>query len=896
MDKNHHESLIEQLAALRKEQYRGQELLSLDSGATASDGALCQELNLLLQEARENRQRQHQTRARLLGDIDLLATALGRIAVGRFDKPVELPDLPEMDTLRIGVEDMSKRLADSLLTLERKVSELRHSESSLRQEREVAEAATRAKSDFLANMSHEIRTPLNAVIGLSDLALLANPNSRQASYLRKIRNAGKMLLGVINDVLDFSKIEAGKLEMESEPFDVREVVDGIADMFSPAVAEKGLELILSVSPDIPHRLLGDGMRLGQVLVNLVSNAVKFTDEGEVSLTVSLGSSSGDEMVLQVAVEDTGIGIAKNKQEALFQSFTQADSSTTRKYGGTGLGLAICQRLVELMGGQLRVESDLGKGSNFSFLATLGRVAEWTKEASEALPGEAVVSRVLVVEDNVTTQRYLLELLASFSLHGEVAANGQEALAELERVASTRPYDLVILDWRMPVMDGLETARRMRSHPELRRIPVIMLTAYGSEEITQTALAAGIRKVLAKPVKQSTLFGAILSCLGYSSMATSQSTLAGLGDSRAARQCRLLRVLLVEDNPINQQVALEILGLADVDVAVANNGEEAFLALESEAFDAILMDVQMPVLDGHAATRAIREGKLQLADSQRTVMLPGGRKSVPIIAMTAHALKGDRERCLAAGMDDYLRKPIDAPRLFETLSRWTSQELDTHEVVSPSLPSPTSVRGISMQEALTRVGGNRKLLRKLLMEFRRDHSEAPEQILALLEAGDSQGAERAAHTIKGMALIFGARELSEAAERLERALSELGAATGEGDLLAELQDELEAVLRGVDELLAEEETVEAMMPQDPETTGVIEELKKLDVYLRTRNSKATSLAPRVVELLLGSDVAPLAERVEERLTKFDFIGAHNALTKLVTTLEAEGEPEIATVEE
>jgi two-component system, sensor histidine kinase and response regulator len=896
MDKKHHESLIEQLAALREEHYRGQELLDLGPEASASTRGLCQELNLLLREARENRQNWRQARARLLGDIDLLATALGRIAVGQFDKPVVIPALPEMDTLRIGIEDMSGRLSRTHQNLEGKVSELRQSEVALRREREVAEPATQAKSDFLANMSHEIRTPLNAVIGLSDLALLANPDSRQASYLRKIRNAGKMLLGVINDVLDFSKIEAGKLELESTPFDVREVVDGIADMFSPSVAEKGLELILSVSPDIPHRLLGDGMRLGQVLVNLVSNAVKFTDEGEVSLTVSLSSASADEIAVLIAVEDTGIGIASNKQDSLFQSFTQADNSTSRKYGGTGLGLAICQQLVELMGGQLKIESDFGKGATFSFVATLGRVAEWTKEATEALPGEAAGSRVLVVEDNLTTQRYLLELLRSFSLHGEVVSNGKEALAELERVAVTRPYDLVIMDWRMPIMDGLEAARRMRSHPELRRIPVIMLTAYGGEEITQTALAAGVRTVLSKPVKQSSLFGAILGCLGYSSMATSQSTLAGLGDSRAARHCRLARVLLVEDNPINQQVALEILGVADVDVAVANNGEEAFLALESEPFDAILMDVQMPVLDGHAATRAIREGRLKLADSQRTVVLPDGRQSVPIIAMTAHALKGDRERCLAAGMDDYLRKPIDAPRLFETLSRWTSKDVDAPEGSPTPLPSPTSVRGISMQEALTRVGGNRKLLRKLLMEFRRDHSEAPEQIRALLEAGDSRGAERAAHTIKGMALIFGARELSEAAEQLERALSEQGTTTGEGDLLAELQEKLESVLAGVDELLAVEETVEAMMPQDPETAEVIGELNKLDVYLRTRNFKATSLAPKIVELLMGSDVAPLAERVEERLTKFDFVGAHNALTKLITALETKDEPAVATVEE
>ncbi len=890
------DELTEALADLRSGHYKRPGPVALSARASLGEQKLCKELNLLLEHARDNHRRHNRVRARLLGDIDHLATALGQISVGRFDIQIAPLSLPQMSTLRIGIEDMSKRLADSLASLNQKVAELRGSQIALRREREIAEAATQAKSDFLANMSHEIRTPLNAVIGLSDLALLANPNSRQANYLRKIRNAGKMLLGVINDVLDFSKIEAGKLEMESAPFDLREIVDGIADMFSSAVAEKGLELVLSVSPEVPHRLLGDGMRLGQVLINLISNAVKFTNEGEIVLNISTDGEVEDGIILHCAVADTGIGITEAQQANLFQSFTQADSSTTRRYGGTGLGLAICQKLVELMCGTLRVESELGEGATFSFDALVSRVPDWETEPSLELPEEAVGSRVLIVEDNITTQKYLVDLLAAYSLHAEVAANGKLALAELQRVAITRPYDIVIMDWRMPVMDGVETARQMRSDPILRRIPIIMMTAYNSQEIPLSAQAAGIRAVLLKPLKRGPFVKSILSALGFSSGTTSQSSLAQLGDSPAAQSCRFAKVLLVEDNPINQQVATETLALADIEVALAENGEEAFLALEAEQFDAILMDVQMPVLDGHEATRAIRTGELELPSSGRLAKIPEKRRNVPIIAMTAHALKGDRERCLAAGMDDYLKKPIDAPLLFDALSRWTAQALEAPAVVVQAEEVPSPLRGLSMQEALTRVGGNERLLRKLLSEFRRDHSNAAAQIHDLVESGESKKAERAAHTIKGMALVFGARDLSEAAERVERALSLEETVAGEGDLLEGLAMQLEIVLTSVDELLDTETTEEQVLAEDRVSATVGEKLEELDGYLRSRNFKATRVASHLVRLLVGTEVAPLARHIEERLTKFDFVGAHAALVELLTSVKTQGDSDSPDPEE
>ena len=887
MDLQQTEKLARQLAKLRAQGYRGTDEVTLGKMDAPGLEALYQEVNALLCEARTNRQRQQSVRARLLGDIDHLATVLGRLAVGRFDTAVATLELPEMDTLRIGIEDMSKRLEDSLNHLEENVAGLRRSEVELRRERELAEAATQAKSEFLANMSHEIRTPLNAVIGLSDLALLANPDSRQANYLRKIRNAGKMLLGIINDILDFSKIEAGKLELESAPFDVREIVDGIADMFSPAVAEKGLELILSVEPAVPRWLQGDGMRLGQVLVNLISNAVKFTDTGEIILTVSVELTERDRGILRCVVEDTGIGIDQEHLERLFDSFTQADSSTTRKYGGTGLGLAICLRLVELMGGAFDVQSVPGKGATFAFHAEVQVVDEELTDQSESLPGEAAGSLVLVVEDNTATQRYLVELLTSFSLHANVAANGKLALAELRRAATIRPYDLVIMDWRMPVMDGLEAARQMKADAVLRRIPTIMLTAYGSEEIVEQALAAGIRKVLSKPVKQAQLSGAILTALGYSSEASSQSSLAGLGESTAARSCRFAKVLLVEDNPINQQVAQEILELASVDVSLAGNGEEAFTALEAGSFDAVLMDVQMPVLDGREATLAIRNGELILPSSGRLARLPLERRSVPIIAMTAHALKGDRDRCLAAGMDDYLKKPIDARLLFDALSRWTTHTVDAPVPELRADPNHGAVRGLSLPEALTRVGGNRKLLTKLLTEFREDHAGAADKIRQLVESGQAKDAERAAHSLKGMALVFGARELSEAAERVERALAADGAEVGPGDLLELLRQELEVVLAEVDQLLANELTVEELLPRDRGPQELENRLQKLEGHLNNRNFKAAAAAAEIQRLLIGTDFSQLAESLEERLTKFDFVGAGVALANLATAMKSTG---------
>ena len=765
------------LQELREGGYRSPVDLPLPSNEPAGERRLVRELNALLEFSHTSRRRAIEFKAGLLSDIDALAEVLGRISLGQFDVALEPLKLAEMDTLSIGIEDMADRLRQVHNALEQKLDELRASETQVRRERELAEAATRAKSEFLANMSHEIRTPLNAVIGLSELALAARPEERQAGYLKKIRNAGKILLSVVNDVLDFSKIEAGQMEVESAPFSVRDVFDGVADMFSAAVAHKGLELVFSCDSSVPTSLVGDGMRVGQILINLVSNAVKFTEQGEVVVSAALVLQEQTGAVVRFDVRDTGIGILEHKLPQLFESFTQADSSTTRQYGGTGLGLAICKRLVELMDGSITVVSKPGIGSTFSFAVVL-RVDDSKTIVRPSLPNELHGRRVLVVEDNESSRNYLSETLAGYALSVATAGSGAEALIALAEAQPDQRFDLVLMDWRLPDLDGLEVTRRIRDLPDLSATPVVMVTAYGDEQLKRDAARVGIRKFLVKPVRQSHLLNCVVDVFGHRLLEEITSTDSELHLSPAHRRCRNARVLLVEDNSINQQVAREMLETANIMVVVAANGEEAFMALEESTYDAILMDVQMPVLDGLAATRAIRAGRLRMESPARTGTLPPARQRIPIIAMTAHALKGDREACLEAGMDDYLKKPVDARDLFAVLARWvapTSPAEDQGQRRSRPPQSeihlPKHAEGLDLEAALRRVGGNRHLLVKLLREFSRDFAETNVSVREILELGDFSAARRSAHTLKGMALVFGAESLAEAAAALERACAD-----------------------------------------------------------------------------------------------------------------------------
>ena len=637
--------------------------------------------------------------------------------------------------------------------------------------KEKAEEATRAKSDFLANMSHEIRTPMNAVIGMAHLALKTDLTSKQWDYISKIQSSANSLLGIINDILDFSKIEAGKLEMEEVEFDLSEALDNVANVITVKAQEKeNLEVLFYLDTKVPNLLLGDPLRLNQILVNLGNNAVKFTERGEIVLMTRIKSRSDDKITLEFSMRDTGIGMTEEQQSKLFQSFSQADSSITRKFGGTGLGLTISKRLINMMGGDIWVESEPGKGTTFSFTTNFGLGKETGKRRfvpSRDLRG----LKVLVVDDSATSRGILRDILESFSFEVNLAPSGEEALEEIECAEQNQPFELVLMDWKMPGMDGLETSRRIKTHKALNKIPaIVIVTAYGREEIIRQADEIGLEGFLHKPVSASMLFDTIMQALGKG---IEEPSGIRRKEEKTADEMQSLagaRVLLVEDNEINQQVAQEILQNAGLSVTVANDGQEGVNAALKHQYDVILMDIQMPVMDGYTATREIRNLKSEI-------------QNVPIIAMTAHAMTGDDQKSITAGMNDHITKPIDPEQLFATLRKWVKPAPERvssqPSSVSDSLADPKkfdapvendlpeSLPGFDIAAGLGRLMGNKRLYRKLLSDFGSDYGDVANEIQEALAARDFKHAHGLVHNLKGLAGNLAATELLFAAIEMEK---------------------------------------------------------------------------------------------------------------------------------
>jgi PAS domain S-box-containing protein len=549
---------------------------------------------------------------------------------------------------------VSGKLAGTLV-LYQDISVRKRSEEAILRAKDAAEAANRAKSEFLANMSHEIRTPLNGVMGMNDLALGTELTAEQREYLETVKLSADSLLTVINDILDFSKIEAGKADLDIRPFNLRDTLEGVMRTLALRADEKGLELLCELAPETPELVRGDGSRLGQVVLNLVGNAIKFTHEGEVGLQVEVAERDGENRLLHFTVSDTGIGIPAEKHALIFDPFAQADTSTTRKYGGTGLGLSISTRLVHLMGGKVWLESELGKGSRFHFTARLGLVDAKEIQSGTAAPAEILRGvKVLVVDDNRTNRRILDGMLKRWEMKPTLAEGGEQALLELSTAKEAgQPCGLILLDMHMPNMDGFQFVERVRERPELSTATIMMLTSAGHRGDAERCKALGIAAYLLKPIRQSELREAIARVLGAKEQqgAIPLITRYSLYDARDPES--VLRVLLVEDNPVNQRLATRMLEKRGHRVVLAGNGREALEALAKASFDLVLMDVQMPEMDGFQATAAIRE-------KEKTT---GTR--LPVVALTAHAMKGDRDKCLAAGMDGYLTKPI-VPRELDDL--------------------------------------------------------------------------------------------------------------------------------------------------------------------------------------------------------------------------------------
>ena len=777
------------------------------------------------------------------------------------------------------VMKLNRRIRASHYSLMEEIEMHKKLDRELEQAKHLAEAATLAKSRFLANMSHEIRTPMNGIIAATDLALAEDLSTEVEHYLHIVQNSSYALLGIINDILDFSKIEAGQLELKERIFRLDEMFDRVMDVFVNQAAEKDIEMLVDIDGDTPRILLGDSLRLQQILTNLIGNAIKFTGTGGIILiSVGRGDSTDDlddkQVFLQFSIKDTGTGIAPEYLPLLFEPFTQGDSSSTRKYEGTGLGLSICKKFVSMMHGTIGVSTELGKGSTFTFSIRL-EIAGETPASRFVFPPDLLGLNVLVVDDCRDSRAIMEKMLTSFGFKVESVSSGKEAIVRLQNSSEEIiPVHLVLMDWKMVEMDGIEASRQIREELGLS-MPIIMMTAFAREVHRSTAERVGTNGFLTKPIFQSTLFDAIMDAFGKAGPQKSGGKMSfTTRASMYKKQLQGCKILVAEDNLTNQEVAKAILKGAGIIVTIVNNGEEAVARVAEESFDAILMDIQMPKMNGYMATKEIRS-------------LPGC-EALPIIAMTAHALKGDEEKCLEAGMDGYVSKPINQDRLFYTLWRrllhrkrvTEGAAFTEHNDRLPMQQEPDAVDaelplripGIDVGSVLRATGLNWKTFQDVLNGFYQDNRKTVATIQQAIDTDDRDALQHLAHSLKGSAGNIGAGELREAADALERGCIGYLSANDIAGLGRNLQQEIGRLLTVLQEMEVGSPEVDEKGPSTATGEEVIALLTTLaEAIDRADPEEIRKITSKVLQQLPGMHIVDqmVLNALEAETLRYDY---------------------------